>query len=195
VESITIKQEQPSFKEKASATATIAPRILLFAIVGPILIPIWFIIALSTISVQSITSQRRVKKIMEHHEHNENGEGPSSFAVVASDIEEESIETVVNLRNFFPTSVSTTNTESRLDFGLDNAKIADFYESASFPQIALTDMQRDACASLNKLSFEKHAIYLDTLNAHASIVVRTQRFNSKAGREVVKHFVEEAFMA
>jgi hypothetical protein len=63
-------------------------------------------------------------------------------------------------------------------------KIAKAYEP-----LELLPSQRTIVRDMNKISWRKVILVLDSLNAHGSIVVREKRFDSSEARAGIRHFV------
>ncbi|KAH8552163.1 putative serine esterase-domain-containing protein [Umbelopsis sp. PMI_123] len=60
----------------------------------------------------------------------------------------------------------------------------------SCKQLDLLPSQANIIRDMNKLSWKKVVLVIDSLNAHASIVVRDKRFDSSKARAGVKHYVQ-----
>ncbi|KAF9084758.1 hypothetical protein BGX27_003716, partial [Mortierella sp. AM989] len=60
----------------------------------------------------------------------------------------------------------------------------------SLKPLALLPVQIEIAKNLNKLKWKKNMIYIDALNAHASIVIREKRFTNKGGMAAIKHVVD-----
>ncbi|OGM47859.1 hypothetical protein ABOM_003318 [Aspergillus bombycis] len=69
-------------------------------------------------------------------------------------------------------------------------------DSPSFPRLELTPAQCDIIDSLNDVGFRKHPVHITKhLNSHAAIVVREFRDSSNQGWVVMKHWINEVFIA
>lgn len=169
---------------------------------GPFLIPIWIVIASSTISVQGINSRRRTKEL------------------VRSNSELETIrEKAASIRSSQPSSIqSSTSVASIEDHDEDRCRITVVSKatdgkkgsttsvvetvadsepaSFSYPHLktlrplALAPVQVEISRNLNQLEWRKNIIHIEAMNAHASIVVREKRFSNDGGVAAVQHAVD-----
>jgi hypothetical protein len=162
-------------------------RYILVSIAIPILLPLWIILVLSTITVQGILSRRRVQKILAAKIKNDDYRDNIGITRAAS-IEDEAVETAMNIKNLFTSSPTTTSDLNPFEH---DTQVSEFTTSSQFPHVKVCQAQCEAFANLNKLKWEKIAVFLDAFNAHAAIVMRN-RFQTQ-GKEIIKHFVEETF--
>jgi len=123
-----------------------------------------------------------------------------------SNMEEGVIETAMNIKNLLPQSQPSSptlllsdveiNDEVNINSSIDdenNDSMTKLSKSSLFPRVPLCNAQLISHEYLNKLKWEKYSVYIDAFNAHASIVVRN-RFNV-AGKDIIRHFVEEIFVS
>jgi len=167
---------------------------MLVSVTIPILLPLWIILVLSTVTVQGMLSRRRVQKILASKIKNPNKDNYSlsnhiGITVRAASIEDEAVETAINITNFLTPSPTTSSNLNPLE---NATQISEFTTSSQFTRVKVCQAQCEAFANLNKLKWDKIAVFLDAFNAHAAIVVRN-RFQTK-GKEIIKHFVEETFI-
>ncbi|CAG8599997.1 63_t:CDS:2 [Paraglomus occultum] len=196
IESVQLKEEASTVDTMALAKSL--PRYIIAGVAAPIVVPIWLTFALSTLTVQSARSRRRVQQIIDTRTR----EGKrvtrmsqaSPFSIVTSDIEEGSIEAAMNIKGLFPSGSTSPVTESAGEIlGKPTGDLYSMIESCNSQSLLLLQAQKDALKHLNSLKWEKHAVYIDTLNAHGAIIVRNKRFYS-TGKDVVRHFVDNAFV-
>ncbi|GBC00406.1 hypothetical protein RclHR1_03850004 [Rhizophagus clarus] len=186
------------FNQMLTNTIKEVLRYLLVAVATPILLPLWIIFVLSTITVQGIMSRRRVRKISAMKTKNSNIDSSKDFgtAIGATSLEEDAVETALNIKNFLATSSPTTpkslSNSKLFENTSTSASMSEFTTSLQFPRVRVCQAQCEAFSNLNKLKWEKYVVFLDAFNAHAAIVVRN-RLHTK-GKEIIKHFVEEAFI-
>jgi Na+-translocating ferredoxin:NAD+ oxidoreductase RnfD subunit len=183
-------------KQKVNATQKVKKvmRSMLVAVAIPILLPLWIILVLSTITVQGMLSRRRVQKILAIKIKNSNNDDYSlsnhiGINVRAANIEDEAVETAMNIKNFLTPSPTKT---SNLNPFENATQISEFTTSSQFSHVKVCKAQCEAFVNLNKLRWDKIAVFLDAFNAHAAIVMRN-RFQT-TGKEIIKHFVEETFI-
>jgi len=186
-----------SFIQKLTNTIKKVLRYMLVAIALTIFLPLWVIFVLSTITVQGILSRRRVQKILAMKTKNSNNDDYSlSNQIPITSLEEDAVETAMNIKNFLtpssPTTPKSPSNPNPFENSSTSTPISEFTTSSQFPQICVCQAQYEAFANLNKLTWEKFAVYLDAFNAHAAIVMRN-RLQTK-GKEIIKHFVEETFV-
>ncbi|KAF8926812.1 hypothetical protein BGZ52_005145 [Haplosporangium bisporale] len=193
-----------SFKDRATHTFKNVPwkKYAFFGLLGPFLIPLWIVIASSTISVQGINSRRRTKDL------------------VRSNSELETIrEKAASIRSSQPSSIqSSTSVASIEDHDEDHCHITVVSKatdakkgsttsvvetvadsepaSFSYPHLktlrplALAPVQVEISRNLNQLEWRKNIIHIEAMNAHASIVVREKRFSNDGGVAAVQHAVD-----
>ncbi|CAJ0829225.1 5788_t:CDS:1 [Entrophospora sp. SA101] len=116
-------------------------------------------------------------------------------------MEEEAIETAMNIKNLLPQSQPPSPTLLVSDIESNNSNSTNSDDNNEFnsminsstplqsTQVTLSKAQSDSCRYLNKLEWEKYSVYLDVMNAHAAIIVRN-KLQGAAGKEVLKHFIE-----
>nr|CAG8550245.1 9240_t:CDS:2 [Entrophospora candida] len=183
-------------------------RFFLFTVVVPILFPFWFVIVFSTVTIQGIKSRRRVKRILKRKKIIDGSDDEHStfnhhtkLAINTSNMEEEAIETAMNIKNILPQSQPPSPTLLVSDIESNNSNSTNSDDNNEFnsminsstplqsSQVTLSKAQSDSCKYLNKLEWEKYSVYLDVMNAHAAIIVRN-KLQGAAGKEVLKHFIE-----
>nr|CAG8620174.1 13045_t:CDS:2 [Entrophospora candida] len=181
-------------------------RFFLFTVVVPILFPFWFVIVFSTVTIQGIKSRRRVKRILKRKKIIDGNEHSTfnhhtKLAINTSNMEEEAIETAMNIKNILPQSQPPSPTLLVSDIESNNSNSTNSDDNNEFnsminsstplqsSQVTLSKAQSDSCKYLNKLEWEKYSVYLDVMNAHAAIIVRN-KLQGAAGKEVLKHFIE-----
>ncbi|CAG8537351.1 11666_t:CDS:2 [Paraglomus brasilianum] len=196
IESIQLKEESSTVDTMTLAKNV--PRYIIAGVAAPIVVPIWLTFALSTLTVQSAISRRRVQQIINTRtregKHVARVSEASPFSIVASDIEEGSIEAAMNIKSLFPSGPTSPITESAGEtLGKPTGDFSNMIESCNCQPLLLLQAQKDALKHLNNLKWEKHSVYIDTLNAHGAIVVRNKRFYS-TGKDVVRHFVDKVFV-
>ncbi|CAI2188147.1 18572_t:CDS:2 [Funneliformis geosporum] len=175
-------------------TAKKVLRYMLFGLTIPILLPLWIMFVLSTITVQGILSRRRVQKILASKAKNEvYSFNHAEISVRATSLEEDAVETAMNIRNFLtPSSPTTTNPPHSPLLPSNVNSLENFTTTSSaFPPVHVCHDQREVFANLNRLTWKKFAVCLDAFNSHAAIVMRN-RLQSK-GKDIIKHFVNETF--
>ncbi|KAG9290580.1 hypothetical protein G9A89_020950 [Geosiphon pyriformis] len=180
VESISKKDEQEN-EAFITKVFDVTKNLTVYSLIA-LVIPIWLVVILSTISVQGIISRRRVYKIIENRAkkgNNENNENRtlSALEIAASDLEEGGIETLVNIKNILSLSEDQSQATETFATSNNDAQIPLFSVSPDFPRLQFMESQLKACENLNKLQFEKYTVYIDSINAHAAVVVRNSRFN------------------
>ncbi|RIA96865.1 putative serine esterase-domain-containing protein [Glomus cerebriforme] len=195
-------EKQNSVIQNLTATIKKIPRYMLVAIAIPILLPLWIIFILSTITVQGILSRRRVQKILaikadnSRNDENYSLSGNIRINVRAASLDEDAVEAAMNIKNFLTPNSPTTPVSSSNPDPFENTftsiSMSEFTSSSQFPNVRVCQAQFEAFTNLNKLKWEKFAVCLNAFNAHAAIVVRN-RFQTK-GKEIIKHFVEEIFV-
>ncbi|CAI2184907.1 7488_t:CDS:2 [Funneliformis geosporum] len=147
-----------------------------------------------TITVQGILSRRRVQKILASKAKNEvYSFNHAEISVRATSLEEDAVETAMNIRNFLtPSSPTTTNPPHSPLLPSNVNSLENFTTTSSaFPPVHVCHDQREVFANLNRLTWKKFAVCLDAFNSHAAIVMRN-RLQSK-GKDIIKHFVNETF--
>ncbi|CAB4394210.1 unnamed protein product [Rhizophagus irregularis] len=199
IESISKLENIPkiSFNQKLTNTIKGVLRYMLVVIATPILLPLWIILVLSTITFQGIMSRRRVRKILAMKVKNSNNGLSNDFGTVGStSLEEDAVETAMNIKNFLapssPTTPKSLSNSNLFEDASASTPMSEFTTSSQFPCVRVCQAQCEAFSNLNKLKWEKIVVFLDAFNAHAAIVMRN-RLQTK-GKEIIKHFVEEAFI-
>jgi hypothetical protein len=198
------------------STMKLVPYYMLFFISLPVLVPVGSAILLSTLPAQLSKSKQRIQqekmkeeklKGEEHKEMETYGSEVNQVIeeinTVATNAEENVIETTMNLKSFIDNSTSNIQTQenSSLNPNKQSAfdhkyntqiKLSNFATSPLFPKILISNVQRDSFLNLNELQLDKIVVCMDhVLNSHASIIVRNN-FHID-GKELLKLYVEEVF--
>jgi hypothetical protein len=147
--------------------------------------------------VQGMMSRRRVQKILAMKANNSNNGLSNDFGTTgATSLEEDAVETAMNIKNFLapssPTTPKSLSNSNLFENASTSTPMSEFTTSPQFPRVRICHAQCEAFSNLNKLKWEKFVVFLDAFNAHAAIVMRN-RLQTK-GKEIIKHFVEEAFI-
>ncbi|KAG0325202.1 hypothetical protein BG004_003277 [Podila humilis] len=188
----------------------------LFGFLGPILIPIWIIIATSTISVQGIKSRRRTKDLVQSSTElarirEKVSTVQISRLVLVQGVSSEQNQSEQSEQNEPNTSheddgngegstvVMVTDDAVNKQASTDSVveTVADS-EPASFSYpnlktlrpLPLAPVQVEISRKLNQLEWRKNIIHIEAFNAHASIVVREKRFSHDGGVAAVQHAVD-----
>ncbi|CAG8567307.1 13061_t:CDS:2 [Funneliformis mosseae] len=190
VEELKISEKIPFMKMLTNQSKKVA-RYLLVGLAIPIVLPLWIVFILSTITIQGILSRRRVQKILASKAKNEVYDSNHEISVRTTSLEEDAVEAAMNIRNFLtPSSPTTPNSANSLLPSIN--PLENFTTTSSeFPHVQLCNDQRKVFANLNQLTWEKYAVYLDAFNSHAAIVMRNSL--QTKGKEIIKHFVNEIF--
>ncbi|KAG0340817.1 hypothetical protein BG000_010997 [Podila horticola] len=194
-----------SFKNRATHTFNNIPwkKYAFFGLLGPFLIPIWIVIASSTISVQGINSRRRTKELVRANAELEKirekaasirASQPSSIqsstsvASIDEHHQDQSHITVVSQATNDSKQASTT---SVVETVADSEPASFSYPHLkTLRPLALAPVQVEISRNLNQLEWSKNIIHIEALNAHASIVVREKRFSNDGGVAAVQHAVD-----
>ncbi|CAG8678369.1 24520_t:CDS:2, partial [Cetraspora pellucida] len=149
--------------------------------------------------IQSVKSRRRVAKVLAARKVKDSNwnitSNPTRSNVIVSNIEEDAAETVINIRSFLTRSLPPSPTRQSLsnktvDSSAHTIMMTEFATSSLFPRVPICGAQNISFTYLNMLGWEKFVVAIDSLNAHAAIVVRNKRAGVK-GKEIIKHFIEE----
>ncbi|KAI1320016.1 hypothetical protein EDD11_002348 [Mortierella claussenii] len=259
-----------SFRERTRLRLKAIPwkKYAFFGVLGPLLIPIWFVIAFSIISVQGLSSRRRTKPLMESnttlermrteglvtrisairddaesedessssssdadaitHIHTDYTEPTATTIQVQSSQQNTQPDSCITLAipsepfDPEPTSVRTSaichdnNTSKRKRTTMPSTSAPTSVVetlagseglapsepdggtkvSLSYPHmkqiqpLALMPVQIEISKNLDKLKWKKNIIHIEGMNAHASIVVRENRFSNDGGIAAVQHAVD-----
>ncbi|CAG8769479.1 2325_t:CDS:2 [Gigaspora margarita] len=175
---------------------------ILFYLIISVLLPLWIIIVLSTLTTQSLISRRRVAKILAASRVKDSNWNITSNQtrpnVIVSNIEEDATETVINIQNFLTHSLPPSPTKQSpsnkiVESNANAIMMTEFTTSSLFPRVPICGAQNISFTYLNMLGWEKFVVFIDSLNAHASIIVRNKRAGGK-GKEIIRHFIEEVFI-
>ncbi|KAG0066205.1 hypothetical protein BGZ92_005384, partial [Podila epicladia] len=194
-----------SFKDRATHTFQNIPwkKYAFFGLLGPFLIPIWIIIASSTISVQGINSRRRTKELVRTNAELERiREKTASIRASHPSLIQSSTPDASNEEHHQDQShitvVSAATNDSKHASTTSVVETVTDSEPASFSYphlktlrpLALAPFQVEISRNLNQLEWSKNIIHIEALNAHASIVVREKRFSNDGGVAAVQHAVD-----
>ncbi|KAG0026504.1 hypothetical protein BGZ82_009449 [Podila clonocystis] len=194
-----------SFKDRATHTFKNIPwkKYAFFGLLGPFLIPIWIIIASSTISVQGINSRRRTKELMRANAELEKFREkvasikvsrPSSIQTstsVASIEEHHQNQSHITVASKATNDSNPASTTSVVETVADSEPASFSYPHLkTLRPLALAPVQVEISRNLNELEWRKNIIHIEALNAHASIVVREKRFSNDGGVAAVQHAVD-----
>ncbi|CAG8731580.1 7235_t:CDS:2, partial [Dentiscutata erythropus] len=194
---VTIPAKVPWTQKITNITKSI-----LYCLLIGILLPLWIIIVLSTLTVQGLISRRRVAKILAARRVRDSNwnitSTPTRSNVIVSNIEEDAAETVINIQNILTHSISPSPTKQSpsnkiVEPSTNTIMMTEFTTSSLFPRVPICGAQNISFTYLNMLGWEKFVVIIDSLNSHASIIMRNKRFGEK-GKEVIKHFIEEVFI-
>ncbi|RUP44413.1 hypothetical protein BC936DRAFT_149482 [Jimgerdemannia flammicorona] len=165
------------------------PIYLLITVAVPILVPLWFIIASSVLTVQGLSSRRRVGEILKSQSQNE---PRSSHASVASS-RRYSLNAAADEMILVPAldAVNTVSQEGPVHVS-QLGRGEEVERQAIKPVVLdLKPAQKVVHTFLNQLEWEKKAVCIEgQLNSHGAIIIRTKRFDNEGGRAAVKHFVD-----
>ncbi|CAG8798781.1 8688_t:CDS:1, partial [Racocetra fulgida] len=145
IKSISKQEAIPVKISLITKTIGIAKSTLFYFLIG-ILLPLWIIIVLSTLTIQNIKSRRRVAKILAAREVKDSNWNITSNLtrsnIIVSNIEGDSVETVINIQNFLTHSLPSSPTGQSLsnetvDDNTHAITMADFSTSSLFPQVSI----------------------------------------------------------
>lgn len=60
----------------------------------------------------------------------------------------------------------------------------------SYKPLELSPSQKNVIRDMNKLSWKKVVLVIDSMNAHAAIIVRQKRFDSSSARVGIEHYIQ-----
>ncbi|OZJ05460.1 hypothetical protein BZG36_01665 [Bifiguratus adelaidae] len=176
---------------------------ILFTTLVIFVFPLWFFVACSTITVQSLSSRVRVRKLLakglystrfitqrrpstkeERAQESESHENNQTSNVVDDTVLIPVLEAVNRPGQQEPET--NQHTSPHTSFTPTRSQLAD----NSVTPLPLTQIQQDIARHLNRLGWNKYFVKIDAFNAHGAIVVRTRRFDHDQGKAVVQHFVD-----
>ncbi|GJJ71207.1 hypothetical protein EMPS_03557 [Entomortierella parvispora] len=236
--------ESLSFSERTSLRLKAIPwrRYAFFGILGPILIPVWIVIATSTISVQGYNSRRRTKPMVDtnpeldrvrdealgtkssdtvppspsrhrrlslqrtvSHTNNDKSKTTTHITTFQNDTQSDSSVTLT-INEPTPAHAKQSSSTSPQSSALSESTVETVTGgvseedqapiSYSFPHLkqlqplGLLPVQVEISRNLNTLDWKKNIIHIEAMNAHASIVVRENRFSNDGGIAAVQHAVD-----
>ncbi|KAF9577693.1 hypothetical protein BGW38_006933, partial [Lunasporangiospora selenospora] len=197
-----------TFTERASHRLQSVPwrRYAIMGVLVPVLLPFWIVFAATTISYQGVDSRMRTKGVAETEEDLKRiREKVSTVNLASYNDEDEGNDSDTEVRPRVLTSEITEDrsTPSRASSDHTTIEVEESREegeeatvSYSYPhlkkvrQLPLLPVQIEVSRNLNRLEWSKHIIHIDSMNAHASIVVRAKRFAHDGGVATVQHAVD-----
>ncbi|KAG0250184.1 hypothetical protein BG011_008587 [Mortierella polycephala] len=194
-------------------------RYTLIGVLGPILIPVWIVFATTTISYQGLDSRRRTKDLVAKSEtlarireqastitvaqyrddNSDNGDrGNEGSKSSKGNQRSEGIDDAPYTQEAEPQQHTRKNLNRRHSIvSLENEDDPDSpVVSHSYPhlksihQLPLLPVQIEISKNLNTLEWSKNIVHIESMNAHASIVVREKRFSNEGGIAAVQHAVD-----
>ncbi|KAF9353238.1 hypothetical protein BGX34_011718 [Mortierella sp. NVP85] len=210
-----------TFAQRTAHKLTNLPwkRYAFIGLLGPILIPVWIVIASTTISYQGLKSRRRTKNWADSSKSLQQIREKASTTTLDQykddddDGDNNNDDMIEGQAALSPSSTSSSklSTTEQDELNESNQKhtvvsikcdgsgeTEETVEtvSHSYPELKtvrplpLQAVQVEISRNLNKLEWQKNIIHIEAWNAHASIVVREKRFMHDGGAAAVQHAVD-----
>ncbi|KAI1306693.1 hypothetical protein EDD11_004696 [Mortierella claussenii] len=205
-----------TFAQRTSQRLSSIPwkKYILYGLLGPILIPLWIIIAGTTTIGQGYSSRRRTKhmvtaseelkrirdrasavKLDRYHDDDDGSEQSNSYTQQQQQHTQDSFkEDAKQEHSVIPVShdpVSSPSTSGALSTEETPMAVSYSYpDLKSVRPLALLPVQIEISRNLNKLEWKKNIVHIEGWNSHASIVVRHKRFHHDGGVAAVQHAVD-----
>ncbi|KAI9255220.1 putative serine esterase-domain-containing protein [Phascolomyces articulosus] len=135
----------------------------------------------------STTSDDDNTLLHHHHHHHHHKEDPVLMDTL------DAMDTIPNETNIDRSPQTTQHTKTKDRRSLYNIEPSKTIRQ-TYSAMQLINEQFEIERNMQQLEWERVMVYIDTFNAHASIVCRAKRFTNTGGKAAIRHFVDSLLL-